>query len=300
MKNTNKIIAMVFVLVFMFTVVMSSAVFAAPGNDKANGKDNAIETEKVKGSDKANEPDREEKTKVKETEENNTAETDDSTVETDESTVEEEKAVKEKDKVMEQKKVLMKQLIEVRKSGDTEAEAQLLAQVNEYKEQLRLMVRNRYTEEEMAQLEQAAEDIEAADPTLEVLPVEMIISKGKSLKLDIPPVIKDGKVLVPIRTFSQAYGAEVQWDQEEHAITIIKDDIEIVLKTDSSIVFVNGIETDLGIPVTGINGRNVMPVGFLAEKLGLKVEVDEDGTVEVDDEEDADEEDETADTNTEN
>jgi len=156
MKNTNKIIAMVFVLVFMFTVVMSSAVFAAPGNDKANGKDNAIETEKVKGSDKANEPDREEKTKVKETEENNTAETDDSTVETDESTVEEEKAVKEKDKVMEQKKVLMKQLIEVRKSGDTEAEAQLLAQVNEYKEQLRLMVRNRYTEEEMAQLEQAA------------------------------------------------------------------------------------------------------------------------------------------------
>jgi len=221
-------------------------------------------------------------------------------VETDESTVEEEKAVKEKDKVMEQKKVLMKQLIEVRKSGDTEAEAQLLAQVNEYKEQLRLMVRNRYTEEEMAQLEQAAEDIEAADPTLEVLPVEMIISKGKSLKLDIPPVIKDGKVLVPIRTFSQAYGAEVQWDQEEHAITIIKDDIEIVLKTDSSIVFVNGIETDLGIPVTGINGRNVMPVGFLAEKLGLKVEVDEDGTVEVDDEEDADEEDETADTNTEN
>ncbi|MHB1392924.1 MAG: stalk domain-containing protein [Clostridia bacterium] len=263
MKNTKRIIAMVFVLVFMFTVVMSSAVFANP------------DTEKVKGNDKGKAPTLEDKSKVKGAEDSTAA-------------AEEEKAVKEKDKVMEQKKVLMKQLIEARKSGNIEAAAQLLTQVREYKEQLKKIVIDSYTVEELALLEQAADTIETTDPTLEVLPVEKIIAKGKSLKLDLPPVIKDGKVLVPIRAFSKAYGAEVNWNAEEHTITILKDGVEIVIKTDSSIVYVNGVATDIGLPVKGINGRNVMPVGFLAEKLGLKVEVDpEDGTIEIEDEDEA-------------
>lgn len=274
MKNTKRILAMVFVLVFMLTVVMSSAVFAAADNGKnsGNGKDSAAtETEKVKGNEKA---------KVQETE----TEDENGTIETGE-----DKAVKEKDKVMEQKKVLMKQIIEARKSGNAEAVEQLLAQVRQYKEQLKLMVKNSYTVEEMAQLGQAAETIEAADPTLKVLPVEKIVAKGRSLKFDTPPVIKDGKVLVPIRAFSQAYGAEVKWNQEEHTITIMKEGIEIVLKTDSCIVLVNGVETDLGMPVKSINGRTVMPIGFLAEKLGLRTEVDEeDGTIEVGEEEPGD------------
>lgn len=263
MKNTKRILASVFVLAFMFTVLMSSVVLAAPGNDKDNGK--STTEEKVKGNEK-----------VKETEESS-----------DET--EEEKAAKEKDKVMDQKKVLMKQLIEARKSGNAVVEAQLLTQIKEYKEQLKLMVRNSYTEEEMEQLGQAGEDIETMDPTLEAVPVEKIVAKGRSLKFDIPPVIKDGKVLVPVRAFSQAYGAEVQWNQEEHTVTIIKDDMEIVFKTDSSIIYVNGVETDLGMPVKSLNGRNVLPIGFLAEKLGLKVEVDsEDGTIEVDEDEEDD------------
>ncbi|HYF83958.1 MAG TPA: stalk domain-containing protein [Clostridia bacterium] len=267
MKNTKRIIAMVFVLVFMFTLVMSSAVFA--------GADNGKDIEKVKGNDKVNTPTVEDKSKVKGAEEDSTA------------VAEEEKAVKEKDKVMEQKKVLMKQLIEARKSGNLEAAALLLTQVKEYKEQLKQMVKDSYTEEELAQLEQAAVTIETADPTLEVLPIDTIVAKGKSLKLDMPPVVKDGKVLVPIRAFSQAYGAEVNWNAEEHTITIIKDGVEIVLMTDSSTVYVNGVATDIGLPVKGINGKTVMPVGFLAEKLGLKAEVDpEDGTIEIEDEDD--------------
>lgn len=276
MKNTKRILAMVFVLVFMFTVVTSTAVFAGADNGKGAAKD----TEKVKGSDKANTSVVEDKNKVKSgVTEGSTA------VET-----EEEKAVKEKDKVMEQKKVLMKQLIEARKSGNAEAITKLQAEVAAYKEQLKKMVRDSYTAEELAQLEQTAATIEAADSTLDVLPVDKLVAKGKSLKLDMPPVVKDGKVLVPVKAFSQAYGAEVKWNAEEHTVTIIKDGVEIVIKTDSSIVYVNGVATDIGLPVKGINGRNVMPVGFLAEKLGLKAEVDpEDGTIEIEDEdEDAD------------
>ncbi len=291
MKNTKRILAMVFVLVFMFTVVMSSAVFAGTDKGKSNGKGAVTETEKVKGNDK-DRPDKAESEKATVEEENGATGTENGTVE-----AEKEKAVKEKDKVMDQKKALTKQLIEARKSGNLEAAAELLAQIKEYKEQLKQMVLSGYTEEELAQLDQAAEAIEAEDPSVEVLPVESVVAKGRSLKLDMPPVIKDGKVLVPVRAFSRAYGAEVQWNQEEHTITIVKDGIEIVLKTDSSVVLVNGVETDLGMPVKGINGRTVMPIGFLAEKLGLKAEVDpEDGTIEIGDGEE--EEDTTTGTDT--
>lgn len=274
MKNTKKIIAMALVLVFMFTIVLSSAVFA--GAD--NGKGDAKGPEKVKTTA----PGQQDNVKVK-----------DAAVEGSTEETQQEKEVKEKDKVMEQKKVLMKQLIEARKSGDAEAVTKLQAEVTAYKEQLKKMVRDSYTAEELAQLEAAATAIEAADTTLDAVPVEKIVAKGKSLKLDMPPVIKDGKVLVPVRAFSQAFGAEVTWDAETHSVTIIKDGVEIVIKTDSSIVYVNGVATDIGLPVKGINGRNVMPVGFLAEKLGLKAEVDpEDGTIEIEDPE----EDETTDT----
>jgi hypothetical protein len=266
MKNTKKILSMIMVLVFMFTVAMSSAVLAETENDKGNGKNTTTE-EKIKGNDK---------NELKEAE----TETETATVETDE-----EKAVKEKDKVMEQKKVLKKQLIEARKSGDTVAEAELLAQVKAYMESLKKMVEESYTEEELAQLEQIAESIEAEDPSVEVLPIEKIIAKGKSLKFDLPPVIKEGKVLVPIRAFSQAYGAEVQYDSETQTITILIDGKKIEFVAGSSTVYVDGVATILELPVKNINGRTVMPVGFLAEQLGLKVEVDEeDGTIEIEDE----------------
>ena len=275
MKNTKKLIAMVLVLVFMFTVVMSSAVFAGTDNGKDNEKSTTEEKDKGKDNDKNA---------------SKGAGTEDSTVETEDEEKEEEetKSVKEKDKVMEQKKTLKKQLIEVRKSGDTAAEAELLGQIAAYKEALKKMIKDSYTEEELALLEQAEESIEAIDSTLEVLPVEKIIAKGKSLKFDLPPVIKEGKVLVPIRAFSQAYGAEVKYDIETQTVTILKDEVEIEFVVGSSTVYVDGVATDIGLPLKSINGRTVMPVGFLAEKLGLKVEVDEeDGTIEIEEVEDS-------------
>lgn len=287
MKNMGKVLALLLTLVMVFSLTMTSAVFAGAGNDKGNGKAATTDSEKVKGNDKKDDTTVEDKTE-------NQDDADSEAVEGSEH----EKAVKEKDKVMEQKKELKNQLFEAKKAGNTEMVQQLTTQLNQFKEQLKEMVRNSYTEQEMTQLQLEAGIIAAEDPTLEIAPVDKVIAKGKTLKFDIPPVIKDGNVLVPVRAFSQAYGAEVNWNPEDHTVTIVKDGIEIVLKTDSSIVYVNGVETDLGLPVKAINSRNVMPVGFLAEKLGLKVEVDEeDGTVEI--EEDVDDAEDTEEVETE-
>jgi len=44
---------------------------------------------------------------------------------------------------------------------------------------------------------------------------------GESVTLDSPPTILSGRTLVPVRFISEAFGASVNWNQEERAVTIV-------------------------------------------------------------------------------
>lgn len=48
----------------------------------------------------------------------------------------------------------------------------------------------------------------------------------KPVTLDVPPVIQDGRTLVPLRFISEAFGAKVDWDDKTRSITITMPDIE--------------------------------------------------------------------------
>ena len=43
---------------------------------------------------------------------------------------------------------------------------------------------------------------------------------GKEVKLDAPPLIKEGRTFVPIRFISEAFNADVKWDSKEQKVTI--------------------------------------------------------------------------------
>lgn len=43
---------------------------------------------------------------------------------------------------------------------------------------------------------------------------------GKDVKLDAPPLIKEGRTFVPIRFISEAFNADVKWDSKEQKVTI--------------------------------------------------------------------------------
>lgn len=274
MKNMKRFLSMAFALVFMFTVMMSAAVFADNGSDKAGGKTEKATEEKVKGNDKVK------------TEEAVTEDT------------EEERDNAAKKELLEIKKEAKKALIGLRKDSKAtpEAIAEAYSIYMGFKDQLKAMVREQYTEEELAQLDAEAAAIEAADPTADALPLDKVIAKGRSLKFDMPPIYKEGKVMVPVRAFSAAYGADVQWNGETKEITITTLEGKVVVinmninpETNAPTVTVDG--TPIEIVAKNVNGRVVLPVGFIAEQLGLKVEVDEeDGTVEVDEDTDADDE----------
>lgn len=98
-----------------------------------------------------------------------------------------------------------------------------------------------------------------------------VFVKGKMPEFDVPPVIKDGRTLVPVRAISNALGAEVDWDPVDRIVTITKDDKTITLQIDSYDVYVNGVPIRLDVPATIIDGRTMVPGRFVSEAFNAIV-----------------------------
>lgn len=95
--------------------------------------------------------------------------------------------------------------------------------------------------------------------------------KINTMKFDTPPVIKDGKVLIPVRAL-QNHGATVNYNSLDKKLIITKGEITITIQVDTKTIYVNGILTEFNTPNKSLNGRTVIPMGFIFEKLGIKTE----------------------------
>lgn len=98
---------------------------------------------------------------------------------------------------------------------------------------------------------------------------------GKHPKFDVPPVIKSGRTLVPIRAISESLGGEVTWNEEEQTVTIVRDGVEVKLVLDEVKAYVNGEEIELDVPSSSINSRIVVPLRFISEAFNATVEWEE-------------------------
>ncbi len=205
----------------------------------------------------------------------------------------------QKDELEVQKDELEKQLEEAETGENKELVEQLKAQISEIEKQrleiksemkstidlMKEVVKNRYSVEELEELRKAGDELKEENEDIIVIPVENINAKNKDIKFDTPPVIKEGRTLIPVRALTEGFGATVKWNAEDKKVTIAKGDVEIVLQLDSKIAIVNGEEIELDVPSAAYNNRTYVPLRFIIEKLGLKVEYDKDtGLIEVDDE----------------
>lgn len=195
-----------------------------------------------------------------------------------------------KDQLETQKGTLEEQYEAAKESGDTAKAEELKKQIDQLKaqmettkqemkqkkEEIKAQIKATYTAEELKAIDEATAKIKKNNKNVTVLPVESIIVKGVNVKFDTPPVIKSGRTLIPVKALSQAFGAEVQWIAAERKVVITKGDKEIVLTLDSNKIYVNGVQVTLDVPATSINGRTVVPLKFIVEQLGLKVNWDGD------------------------
>ena len=104
---------------------------------------------------------------------------------------------------------------------------------------------------------------------------------GNYLKFDVPPVIKQGRTLIPVRAITNGMGAEVDWDADKKLITITRDDITIKFTLGDMFLWVSDGDADpvkviMDYPASLINNRTFVPLRFIAEALGDKVGYDKD------------------------
>ncbi len=99
---------------------------------------------------------------------------------------------------------------------------------------------------------------------------------GTDIAFDQPPVVINGRTLVPLRAVFEAMGASVDWNQETSTVTSKKGNITISLSTGSSTMYRNGIPITLDVPSQVINDRTLVPVRAVSEAFGADVDWDND------------------------
>ena len=98
--------------------------------------------------------------------------------------------------------------------------------------------------------------------------------------MDVAPIIKESRTLLPIRYVAEALGADVQWDAVERKVTIIFKGTTIELWIDKNSAKVNGeyklidATNPKVTPIIIPPGRTMLPIRFIAENLGCLVEWD--------------------------
>jgi hypothetical protein len=102
---------------------------------------------------------------------------------------------------------------------------------------------------------------------------------GVSRALDSPPVIKNGRTLVPIRAIIEALGGTLGWDAVAKKATVALGTKGIALWIGKGGATVNGVSTPIdaanpNVVPEIINGRTMLPLRFVAENLGATVSWD--------------------------
>ncbi|HEX9059606.1 MAG TPA: copper amine oxidase N-terminal domain-containing protein, partial [Clostridia bacterium] len=86
------------------------------------------------------------------------------------------------------------------------------------------------------------------------------------------PEIREGRTFVPLRFIVENMDGEVQWDGQLKKITIKAKENTIVLKIGEKTIWENGVPKSIDAAPVIVNGRTIVPVRFIAESLGMKVD----------------------------
>ncbi len=103
----------------------------------------------------------------------------------------------------------------------------------------------------------------------------IIMFDGKKLTSDVSPVIHNDRVLVPVRMIFEAMGADVKWEAKTKKVTIVNGKDTFVFTINSETAYVNDKKHTLDTSALLISDRTFVPLRFLAEQSGMKVEWEE-------------------------
>ncbi len=101
-----------------------------------------------------------------------------------------------------------------------------------------------------------------------------VLLNGQPISFSYPPIVKDGRTLVPLRAIFEAMGAMVDWDGNTQTVTSTLEETTVKLTIGSNILYRNGEAKTLDVPAQIINGYTMVPARAVAEAFGAKVDWD--------------------------
>ena len=101
---------------------------------------------------------------------------------------------------------------------------------------------------------------------------------GKAIVTDQPPIISNGRTMVPLRAVAEALGCQVEWDNTTKTATFVQGEVTAVVTVGENYITVgDGVyNSDLPIdtPAVIVNSRTMIPLRALSEGFGYSVEWD--------------------------
>ena len=95
---------------------------------------------------------------------------------------------------------------------------------------------------------------------------------GTQLIFEVPPVVVQGRTLVPMRAIFELLEADINWDHASQTATAKRNNQEVIIIRDSNTAFVDGQAEALDVAARTVNSRMMVPLRFVSETLGLEVQ----------------------------
>lgn len=108
-------------------------------------------------------------------------------------------------------------------------------------------------------------------PVMIINDTEMEIDPGYKTM----PIIRNNHVLIPIRSVMEQMGCKVDWNNENHTISIYNNDNRINMTINSEIAYLNNQKYILNSSPVIINSKTFIPIRFISEGFGFSVDWNE-------------------------
>jgi hypothetical protein len=104
--------------------------------------------------------------------------------------------------------------------------------------------------------------------------IARVVVDGRVVNFDQPPIVTGGRVLVPLRGVFEQLGASVEWNPATNVITALRGTTRVQLVIGSRQASVNGQPVTLDAPPLVVGGRTLVPLRFVSEAMGARVDYD--------------------------
>ena len=101
--------------------------------------------------------------------------------------------------------------------------------------------------------------------------LDVKINGSEIVFTDQQPIIKNNRVLVPMRKIFEELGAEVSWDEASQTVKASKDGTVISLQIGKNEITKNGVISVLDTEAQILNDRTLVPIRAISESFGNEV-----------------------------